>query len=249
MLRGEPWTVPTVLQRALPVTAGWGGSSSRLSPARGQAAHLHGGGAGSRGCPTALGGLWGSPTGEGSLLCGVLGFLAAAAHAGLAPRRVVLGAGCVRGRVGRCRSRLERSFPGSVPGDCAQHLRVGAVPLVGCWSVGVQATGTWAASGGFGVWGAAEQWGVPQGHPMPRRCEQVGQQLPPSQGGPTGPPVLTLLSASRCEMAAGSCLLLLLLLPWLLTASHSPPGCKIRITSKGLDLGKGLDGTLLLGPG
>jgi len=27
------------------------------------------------------------------------------------------------------------------------------------------------------------------------------------------------------------------------TASHSPPGCKIRITSKGLDLGKGPGGT------
>ncbi|KFQ15208.1 Phospholipid transfer protein, partial [Leptosomus discolor] len=40
-----------------------------------------------------------------------------------------------------------------------------------------------------------------------------------------------------CEMAAGSCLLLLLL-PWLVTALHSPPGCKIRITSKGLDLVK-----------
>ncbi|NXJ40030.1 PLTP protein, partial [Ciconia maguari] len=38
-------------------------------------------------------------------------------------------------------------------------------------------------------------------------------------------------------MAASGCLLLLLLLPWLVTASHSPPGCKIRITSKGLDLG------------
>uniref|UniRef100_A0A8D0FUK2 Phospholipid transfer protein n=1 Tax=Strix occidentalis caurina TaxID=311401 RepID=A0A8D0FUK2_STROC len=38
-------------------------------------------------------------------------------------------------------------------------------------------------------------------------------------------------------MAAGSCLLLLLL-PWLVTSSHSPPGCKIRITSKGLDLVK-----------
>ncbi|KAJ7413368.1 Phospholipid transfer protein [Willisornis vidua] len=38
-------------------------------------------------------------------------------------------------------------------------------------------------------------------------------------------------------MAAGSCLLLLLL-PWLVTTSHSPPGCKIRITSKGLDLVK-----------
>ncbi|XP_041275120.1 phospholipid transfer protein isoform X7 [Onychostruthus taczanowskii] len=53
-----------------------------------------------------------------------------------------------------------------------------------------------------------------------------------------GQSVLTLLSASRCGMAAGGCLLLLLL-PSLLTASHSPPGCKIRITSKGLDLGKG----------
>lgn len=51
--------------------------------------------------------------------------------------------------------------------------------------------------------------------------------------------MLTLLSASRCEMAAGGCLLLLLL-PSLVTASHSPPGCKIRITSKGLDLGKAL---------
>ncbi|NWT30845.1 PLTP protein, partial [Cardinalis cardinalis] len=38
-------------------------------------------------------------------------------------------------------------------------------------------------------------------------------------------------------MAAGGCLLLLLL-PSLVTASHSPPGCKIRITSKGLDLVK-----------
>ncbi|KAF4793280.1 Phospholipid transfer protein [Turdus rufiventris] len=38
-------------------------------------------------------------------------------------------------------------------------------------------------------------------------------------------------------MAAGSCLLLLLL-PSLVIASHSPPGCKIRITSKGLDLVK-----------
>ncbi|NWZ65111.1 PLTP protein, partial [Acrocephalus arundinaceus] len=38
-------------------------------------------------------------------------------------------------------------------------------------------------------------------------------------------------------MAAGSCLLLLLL-PSLVTALHSPPGCKIRITSKGLDLVK-----------
>uniref|UniRef100_A0A8C3U5A8 Phospholipid transfer protein n=2 Tax=Catharus ustulatus TaxID=91951 RepID=A0A8C3U5A8_CATUS len=43
--------------------------------------------------------------------------------------------------------------------------------------------------------------------------------------------------ASLCEMAAGSCLLLLLL-PSLVIASHSPPGCKIRITSKGLDLVK-----------
>ncbi|OWK50558.1 Phospholipid transfer protein [Lonchura striata] len=40
-----------------------------------------------------------------------------------------------------------------------------------------------------------------------------------------------------CEMAAGGCLLLLLL-PSLIAASHSPPGCKIRITSKGLDLVK-----------
>lgn len=49
-------------------------------------------------------------------------------------------------------------------------------------------------------------------------------------------------------MAAGSCpLLLLLLLPWLVAASHSPPGCKIRITSKGLDLGKGLARTLIPG--
>ncbi|KAM8996237.1 phospholipid transfer protein isoform 1-T2 [Ara ararauna] len=39
-------------------------------------------------------------------------------------------------------------------------------------------------------------------------------------------------------MAAGSRRLLLFLLPWLVTASHSPPGCKIRITSKGLDLVK-----------
>uniref|UniRef100_A0A8B9FMM5 Phospholipid transfer protein n=1 Tax=Amazona collaria TaxID=241587 RepID=A0A8B9FMM5_9PSIT len=39
-------------------------------------------------------------------------------------------------------------------------------------------------------------------------------------------------------MAAGGRLLLLFLLPWLVTASHSPPGCKIRITSKGLDLVK-----------
>ncbi|NWX94366.1 PLTP protein, partial [Nothoprocta pentlandii] len=37
-------------------------------------------------------------------------------------------------------------------------------------------------------------------------------------------------------MAAGS--LLLLLLPWLAAASRSPPGCKIRITSKGLELVK-----------
>lgn len=49
-------------------------------------------------------------------------------------------------------------------------------------------------------------------------------------------------------MAAGS-LLLLLLLPCLATASRSPPGCRIRITSKGLDLGKGLAGTPLPGPG
>uniref|UniRef100_A0A669NZF8 Phospholipid transfer protein n=1 Tax=Phasianus colchicus TaxID=9054 RepID=A0A669NZF8_PHACC len=39
-------------------------------------------------------------------------------------------------------------------------------------------------------------------------------------------------------MAASSHLLPLLLLPWLAAASHSPPGCKIRITSKGLDLVK-----------
>ncbi|KAI6074061.1 Phospholipid transfer protein [Aix galericulata] len=39
-------------------------------------------------------------------------------------------------------------------------------------------------------------------------------------------------------MAAGSLLLLLLLLPCLATASRSPPGCRIRITSKGLDLVK-----------
>ncbi|NWU99347.1 PLTP protein, partial [Upupa epops] len=37
-------------------------------------------------------------------------------------------------------------------------------------------------------------------------------------------------------MAAGSCLLLLLLLPHLVTALQSTPGCKIRITAKGLDL-------------
>ncbi|NXO00433.1 PLTP protein, partial [Rhinopomastus cyanomelas] len=38
-------------------------------------------------------------------------------------------------------------------------------------------------------------------------------------------------------MAAGSCLpLLLLLLPQLVVASQSAPGCKIRITAKGLDL-------------
>lgn len=39
-------------------------------------------------------------------------------------------------------------------------------------------------------------------------------------------------------MAAGCCLLLLL--PWLVVAPHSPPGCKIRITSAGLELGEGL---------
>lgn len=39
-------------------------------------------------------------------------------------------------------------------------------------------------------------------------------------------------------MAASRCLLLLL--PWLVVAPHSPPGCKIRITSAGLELGKGL---------
>ncbi|XP_068006265.1 phospholipid transfer protein [Melanerpes formicivorus] len=40
-------------------------------------------------------------------------------------------------------------------------------------------------------------------------------------------------------MAAGSCLLLLLLLlPCLAMTSHSTPGCRIRITSKGLDLVK-----------
>ncbi|NXS69214.1 PLTP protein, partial [Pandion haliaetus] len=39
-------------------------------------------------------------------------------------------------------------------------------------------------------------------------------------------------------MAADRCRLLLFLLPWLVMASHSPPGCKIRITSKGLDLVK-----------
>ncbi|NWS74132.1 PLTP protein, partial [Crotophaga sulcirostris] len=39
-------------------------------------------------------------------------------------------------------------------------------------------------------------------------------------------------------MAAGSTLLLLLLLPWLVPASLSPPGCKIRITAKGLELVK-----------
>ncbi|POI23810.1 hypothetical protein CIB84_012443 [Bambusicola thoracicus] len=50
--------------------------------------------------------------------------------------------------------------------------------------------------------------------------------------------MLTPRSAPRCEMAAGSHLLLLLLLPCLTAASHSPPGCKIRITSKGLDLVK-----------
>ncbi|XP_062445168.1 phospholipid transfer protein isoform X2 [Rhea pennata] len=38
------------------------------------------------------------------------------------------------------------------------------------------------------------------------------------------------------EMAASS--RLLFLLPWLVTALHNPPGCKIRITSKGLDLVK-----------
>lgn len=43
-------------------------------------------------------------------------------------------------------------------------------------------------------------------------------------------------------MAASSCLVLLVL-PWLAVALHSPPGCKIRITSKGLDLGKGPRGT------
>lgn len=46
-------------------------------------------------------------------------------------------------------------------------------------------------------------------------------------------------------MAASSCLLLLLflVLPQLAMGSHTPPGCKIRITSKGLDLGKGPSGT------
>ncbi|PKK23829.1 phospholipid transfer protein, partial [Columba livia] len=42
--------------------------------------------------------------------------------------------------------------------------------------------------------------------------------------------------ASLCAMAASRCLLLLL--PWLVVAPHSPPGCKIRITSAGLELVK-----------
>lgn len=119
--------------------------------------------------------------------------------------------------------------------------------------MGVQVMGTWAASGGFG-----EQWSCGvflRAIPCPGAVSRVGSShLPPRVAGcplraPLGQPVLTLLSASRCEMAAGSCRLLLFLLPWLVTASHSPPGCKIRITSKGLDLGKGLDGTLISGPG
>lgn len=96
--------------------------------------------------------------------------------------------------------------------------------------------------------------GCSLGPPLPWAASRLGSsRLPPRVArcplcAPLGQPVLTLLSASRCEMAAGSCLLLLLL-PWLVTASHSPPGCKIRITSKGLDLGKGPARTLLPGPG
>uniref|UniRef100_A0A8B9BWZ9 Phospholipid transfer protein n=1 Tax=Anser brachyrhynchus TaxID=132585 RepID=A0A8B9BWZ9_9AVES len=102
--------------------------------------------------------------------------------------------------------------------------------------------------GGVGVSGRRVQQspGVVLGSGLPPRRGQGGQRPHPSHpggsvpptGAPPGRPALPPRSASRCEMAAGSRLLLLLLLPCLATASLSPPGCRIRITSKGLDLVK-----------
>ncbi|XP_039419682.1 phospholipid transfer protein isoform X2 [Corvus cornix cornix] len=84
-------------------------------------------------------------------------------------------------------------------------------------------------------------WGLYKGRETSASSKEslgVGGVLPPSCLHVIQlPHVGSRGQASLCEMAAGSCLLLLLL-PSLVTASHSPPGCKIRITSKGLDLVK-----------
>lgn len=109
----------------------------------------------------------------------------------------------------------------------------------------------------FRVWGTAGPWDGPLlGISLcPGSCAEsrLGSSHNPARMAGLLPCallarcVLIPCSAPRREMAAGSRLLLLLLLPWLAAASHSPPGCKIRITSKGLDLGKGLARTLLPG--
>ncbi|KAM7037865.1 phospholipid transfer protein isoform 2-T2 [Acridotheres tristis] len=117
--------------------------------------------------------------------------------------------------------------------------------LMGCWSrdFGQRRPGQHCGISGRTV----EPWGVPWSCPLPCAGWKAAASLP----GKVSPGLSVLtplrvprpvradpaLCLPRCEMAAGSCLLLLLL-PSLVTASHSPPGCKIRITSKGLDLVK-----------
>lgn len=127
-------------------------------------------------------------------------------------------------------------------------------PLDLCWELGLLVPGgsgseAQGSTRGFGLWAAAAPWGVPPGHPLSRGCESSWAAAITSRGVPVSHsrPARADSVPSRCEMAAGSCLLLVLL-PCLATASHSNPGCRIRITAKGLDLGKGLvAGTLRWG--
>jgi len=189
-LWGEPRAFCTGLRGAVPVAAGWAGSSSRPSAAA----------AGRWAGSAAPGG----PAGLPSVGCRAP---AAAACAGLAPRRAALGAGCVRGRVGRCWGWQEpagasvpwgRETPRGLCWGGAQHPRVGAVPLVGGWSVGVQPMGTRAALGGF--WGETQSSGPCRALGL-RAGWAAAASLPGRPGAPCAPhraarPVLTLPSAS-----------------------------------------------------
>uniref|UniRef100_H0Z6R7 Phospholipid transfer protein n=1 Tax=Taeniopygia guttata TaxID=59729 RepID=H0Z6R7_TAEGU len=141
---------------------------------------------------------------------------------------VLLGGGRLRvqPRAGVARRAAVRAGAGSQPGSAGHRPASSPSVPLSPPSCEPARSGSWGLYKGRET-SASSRESLGAGGVLPPSCLHV-IQLPHARS--RGP-------AALCEMAAGGCLLLLLL-PLLIAASHSPPGCKIRITSKGLDLVK-----------